>query len=449
MFARPESPSRLAHSSLRHALVAACVALGLALVTPPGAQAQSRVNQAASFLWLDVTQRACMERAVSSLDAANAQFRLGLRVDSVDGWYATLSTGDLENTIHCVADDGSENVVSARAQRVMVGITSVTTRADDVDSRILRFLIDCMKTGACARATAGGLGPTGLNGNWSGAYGGTYVFSQSGDTYRLVKSDGLVGEGRITGTSVEQWCVPDTCGRFTGRITVDSNGVATRIDFSNGDVYTRTTGATAAVAGGGAAPSGAPPPVAAGGASGSASASSGGPRFPVPMVNGVPVDGCATWATDCGQASADQFCRTRGYSSASSWTWARDERTWNIGSNRYCESGPGMECGGLRDVTCVGGGDGGRGPASLGPTGLDGNWSGAYGGTYQFSQSGNTYRLVRHDGLKAEGTITGNRIEQWCVPDTCGRYTGTITVDASGRATRIEFNNGDVYSRLP
>ena len=78
--------------------------------------------------------------------------------------------------------------------------------------------------------------------------------------------------------------------------------------------------------------------------------------FPFPQANGVAVDGCATWATDCGQPSADQFCRTQGFASARSWNWAYDQRTWVIGSNMYCDTGPGVNCGGLRDVVCVGSG---------------------------------------------------------------------------------------------
>jgi hypothetical protein len=85
-------------------------------------------------------------------------------------------------------------------------------------------------------------------------------------------------------------------------------------------------------------------------------ASSGGGQngvYPFPQANGVAVDGCASWATDCGQPSADQFCRTQGFASASSWNWAYDQRTWVIGSNMYCDTGPGVNCGGLRDVVCT------------------------------------------------------------------------------------------------
>jgi hypothetical protein len=74
--------------------------------------------------------------------------------------------------------------------------------------------------------------------------------------------------------------------------------------------------------------------------------------YPVPMMNGAPVDACASWGTDCGKPAADQFCRTQGWQAATDFTSVLDSRTWVIGSNRYCQAGPGT-CGGLRNVTCV------------------------------------------------------------------------------------------------
>jgi hypothetical protein len=100
------------------------------------------------------------------------------------------------------------------------------------------------------------------------------------------------------------------------------------------------------------------PPVASAGAPRSGSGEQGntdsGSHYPFPQMNGVAIDGCARYAEDCGQGSADQFCRTQGFASASRWNWAYDQRTWVIGSNRYCETGPGVNCGGLRDVVCTG-----------------------------------------------------------------------------------------------
>lgn len=78
------------------------------------------------------------------------------------------------------------------------------------------------------------------------------------------------------------------------------------------------------------------------------------PEYDIPVANGVPVDGCAMWQSNCGQPAADQFCRSQGYAGASSWSWAYDLRTWNMGSNRYCDrAADNIRCGGLRSVVCT------------------------------------------------------------------------------------------------
>jgi hypothetical protein len=70
-----------------------------------------------------------------------------------------------------------------------------------------------------------------------------------------------------------------------------------------------------------------------------------------PKMNGASVDWCASWATDCGQAGADQFCRSQGFERASEWRWDYVDRTWVIGSNVFCEVRG--SCGGLFDVLCA------------------------------------------------------------------------------------------------
>jgi hypothetical protein len=75
-----------------------------------------------------------------------------------------------------------------------------------------------------------------------------------------------------------------------------------------------------------------------------------GGHFPRPTVDGIRVDWCATWSTDCGQAGADQFCRAQGYRRAAQWGWEHAERTWVMGSRQHCNS---SACGALRDVICV------------------------------------------------------------------------------------------------
>ncbi|MBY6199900.1 hypothetical protein KUV65_00865 [Maritalea mobilis] len=71
--------------------------------------------------------------------------------------------------------------------------------------------------------------------------------------------------------------------------------------------------------------------------------------FAVPRVNGEIVDWCVTWATDCGQPGADNFCRTQGFSRAASWERYPGQRTLVLGDNRICGGG----CDGLRNVVCT------------------------------------------------------------------------------------------------
>lgn len=71
-------------------------------------------------------------------------------------------------------------------------------------------------------------------------------------------------------------------------------------------------------------------------------------HFSIPRYNGELVDWCVTWATDCGQGGADQFCRTQGFSHASSWQRYPGQRTLVLGDNQICANG----CDALRDVTC-------------------------------------------------------------------------------------------------
>ncbi len=82
----------------------------------------------------------------------------------------------------------------------------------------------------------------------------------------------------------------------------------------------------------------------------------GGGSYSWPQTNGTYVDWCATFANNCGQGGADQFCRTQGYSRAASWSWGYVDRTWVIGSSQYCESRG--QCGALKDVVCAAGGSG-------------------------------------------------------------------------------------------
>lgn len=58
-----------------------------------------------------------------------------------------------------------------------------------------------------------------------------------------------------------------------------------------------------------------------------------------------------------------------------------------------------------------------------------------------------TWSLARNN-QKAEGTITGKSVSaSWSGPTSSGSATGTIIVDAKGKAVRIEWSNGIVFTR--
>lgn len=66
--------------------------------------------------------------------------------------------------------------------------------------------------------------------------------------------------------------------------------------------------------------------------------------------NGLRIDWCHSWARDCGKPSADAFCRTQGYTSATSFERViTGSYTWIAGDQQIC-LGPG--CGVIADVTC-------------------------------------------------------------------------------------------------
>jgi hypothetical protein len=71
--------------------------------------------------------------------------------------------------------------------------------------------------------------------------------------------------------------------------------------------------------------------------------------FDRPEVNGVALDWCVTWGTDCGQAAADRYCQTQGYGRSIGYLSYAPGRTYVPGDGRTCE---GHLCGGLLRVEC-------------------------------------------------------------------------------------------------
>lgn len=62
-------------------------------------------------------------------------------------------------------------------------------------------------------------------------------------------------------------------------------------------------------------------------------------RFDRPMLAGVRLDWCHTWATNCGKAAADEFCKKQHYSGAVSWGSERVQQTRVISTDQICQVG--------------------------------------------------------------------------------------------------------------
>jgi hypothetical protein len=140
----------------RHAaplMAAAMVALGaLAL---QGAAAQTPLAHAGKFGWKTMPQVACLSLAMSALQAASATFDLNLVPKAYDGWFAALDAVDFNATVHCMADDGSTNIISSTANRMAVVIyVSAARPMNGRDGQIREFLWDCMGGAPCGGTTA-------------------------------------------------------------------------------------------------------------------------------------------------------------------------------------------------------------------------------------------------------------------------------------------------------
>jgi hypothetical protein len=89
-------------------------------------------------------------------------------------------------------------------------------------------------------------------------------------------------------------------------------------------------------------------------------------NFTYPMINGMHVDHCLTWAAQCDEPAASAFCRTQGLSHATAWHWVYGARTIVQGTGQICPDP--QACGGFDSIVCAaqdqGGGDWVRANAS-------------------------------------------------------------------------------------
>jgi len=167
---------------------------------------------------------------------------------------------------------------------------------------------------------------------------------------------------------------------------------------------------------------------------------SSGPVYNNPTYKGYRVDRCWRWGVDCDKLAADRFCQMNKYPGAAEWKVASHRPTYVIQDNKVCDSGI---CQGFTYIRCN---------TSTSPTAanIGGAWKGSNGIDYIVSQSGSNYTWTcKQDSEKGQGSISGNNISaQWSGgPRGSGSINGRIVVDATGRATRIEWGNSAVWSR--
>jgi len=74
-------------------------------------------------------------------------------------------------------------------------------------------------------------------------------------------------------------------------------------------------------------------------------------KFNSPSIDGLPLDWCHTWASNCGQGAATAFCQSKGYRSAIDFKGPNlaPNRTKIIGSGQICE---GNFCGTFDYIIC-------------------------------------------------------------------------------------------------
>jgi len=89
------------------------------------------------------------------------------------------------------------------------------------------------------------------------------------------------------------------------------------------------------------------------------------------------------------------------------------------------------------------------GGSSSGTVSIAGRWSGYNNWVYNISQNGSTFTWsVENVSQKGEGNINGKSVSVKWEGSGSGSATGTVTkVDSSGRATRIEWSNGVIFTR--
>jgi hypothetical protein len=68
-----------------------------------------------------------------------------------------------------------------------------------------------------------------------------------------------------------------------------------------------------------------------------------------PTINGVRVDRCWHFGTECDERAATEWCRSKGLARATEWKWEYLRDTVGQSDGRRC---PGIGCGGFSKISC-------------------------------------------------------------------------------------------------
>ena len=70
-----------------------------------------------------------------------------------------------------------------------------------------------------------------------------------------------------------------------------------------------------------------------------------------PTINGIPLDRCVTWGSNCNEPAASEFCRSKGFARATEWKWSGMKKTIIQSNRQICTSAMSL-CGGFTRIVC-------------------------------------------------------------------------------------------------
>jgi hypothetical protein len=154
--------------------------------------------------------------------------------------------------------------------------------------------------------------------------------------------------------------------------------------------------------------------------------------FDTPQVNGVALDWCVTWGTDCGEVAAHRFCQLQGYGRSIGYLTYTPGRTAVPGDGRICE---GNSCGGFLRVECDGPIAAGLGPATA-------EWADAelavllLGTSFEWVANGSPIGTIR---FRSDGSARASWSD---VPHTWSLDGSDLVVSADGTrwVSRLTFD---------